>query len=80
MVCGKEHAGDFMEFLGSGKEHGVTISYAQQDANNGGIADALRYAEDFADGGDIAVVLGDNIFEDDFCEPVTHLRAEAWCF
>ena len=70
IVCGKEHAGDFMEFLGSGKEYGVALSYAQQDTNNGGIADALRYAEDFADGCDIAVVLGDNIFEDDFREAV----------
>jgi len=68
VVCGKEHAGDFVEFLGSGKEYGVTISYAQQDTNNGGIADALRYAEDFADGSHVAVVLGDNIFEDDFRE------------
>lgn len=72
IVCGKEHAGDFMEFLGSGKEYGVTLSYAQQDTNNGGIADALLYAEDFADGSDVAVVLGDNIFEDDFREDVAH--------
>ena len=80
IVCGKEHAGDFMEFLGSGKEYGVKLSYAQQDTNNGGIADALRYAEDFADGSNIAVVLGDNIFEDDFCEPVTHFKGGSMVF
>ncbi len=66
VVCGREHADHFMSFLGSGKEHGVKLSYALQDTNNGGIADALSYAEDFADGGSIAVILGDNIFENDF--------------
>src|SRR3989344_4333349 len=49
IVCGREHAGHFMQFLGSGRELGVKCSYALQDKNNGGIADALRYAEDFSD-------------------------------
>ncbi len=48
VVCGREHAGHFMNFLGSGKEFGVKLSYALQDKNNGGISDALLYAEDFA--------------------------------
>ena len=62
VVTGREHAGHFMNFLGSGKEYGVKISYALQDTNNGGIADALRYAEDFSDNSSIAVILRDNIF------------------
>jgi len=66
LVCGREHAGDFINFLGSGKEYGVKLSYAVQDKNNGGIADALAYAEDFADKDSVAVILGDNIFEDNF--------------
>ena len=66
IVCGREFAGHFMNFLGSGEEFGVRLSYALQDKNNGGIADALRYAEKFAHGGNVAVILGDNIFEDDF--------------
>ena len=28
IVCGREHAGHFMNFLGSGKEYGVKLSYA----------------------------------------------------
>lgn len=63
VVCGREHAGHFMRFLGSGKEWGVKVSYALQDIDNGGIADALSYAEDFADGQSVAVILGDNIFK-----------------
>ena len=70
IVCGREHAGHFMQFLGSGKEFGVTLSYALQDKNNGGIADALSYAEDFADGDAVAVILGDNVFEKPFAKAV----------
>ncbi len=69
IVCGKEHAGHFMNFLGSGKDYGVKISYALQ-YGAGGISEALNLAEDFTDEGKIAVILGDNIFEDDFSKEV----------
>ncbi len=80
IVCGREHAGHFMNFLGSGKEYGVKLSYAIQDKNNGGISDALLYAEDFADKGSVAVILGDNIFEDDFSKVVSSFRNGAMVF
>src|SRR3989344_2160546 len=64
IVTGSEHAGDFLKLLGSGKEFGCKFTYELQD-NALGIADALRLAEDFADGEKIVVILGDNIFEDD---------------
>ena len=80
IVCGREHAGHFMQFLGSGKEHGVRLSYALQDTNNGGIADALSYAEDFADGEPIADILGDNIFENDFKKAVHEFENGAMVF
>lgn len=80
IVCGREHAGHFMQFLGSGKEHGVRLSYALQDTNNGGIADALSYAEDFAEGDAIAVILGDNIFERDFKKAVAVFKKGAAVF
>lgn len=69
IVTGREHAGHFMNFLGSGKDYGVKLSYALQHGA-GGIAEALSLAEDFASGSKIAVILGDNIFEDDFSEEV----------
>lgn len=80
IVCGKEHGGDFMNLLGSGKEFGVRLSYALQDKNNGGIADALSYAEDFADNGDIAVILGDNIFENNFKKEIKNFVDGAMIF
>ncbi|MES2087679.1 MAG: sugar phosphate nucleotidyltransferase [Patescibacteria group bacterium] len=80
IVCGREHAGHFMNFLGSGKEFGVKLSYAIQDKNNGGISDALMCAEDFADGASVAVILGDNIFENNFSKEITNFKSGAMVF
>ena len=62
IVSGREHAGHFLHLLGSGKDFGVRLSYEVQE-EAGGIAEALGLAEDFTDGGKLAVILGDNIFE-----------------
>jgi len=63
IVTGGEHAGDFLKLLKNGKDLGVRhLEYAYQEGE-GGIADALKLAEDFADGGKICVILGDNIIE-----------------
>jgi len=63
LVTGGHSAGDFLRLLGNGKDFGLKhINYTYQEGE-GGIADALRLAEHFADGGPICVVLGDNIIE-----------------
>ena len=60
IVTGGPHAGDFIRVLKNGKELGVKhLEYAFQE-HEGGIAQALSLCEDFADGGSIAVILGDN--------------------
>lgn len=73
IVCGKEHGGDFMNFLGSGKDYGVKLQYSLQNGA-GGIAEALSLTEDFSDGGKIAVILGDNIFSNDFSKEIKSFR------
>ncbi len=63
LVTGGENAGDYLRLLGNGKELGVkNLHYTYQEAATG-IAGALSLAEDFADGGPICLVLGDNILE-----------------
>ncbi len=62
IVSGREHAGHFLNLLGSGKDFGLKLSYEVQE-EAGGIAQALALAEEFADHGSVAVQLGDNIFE-----------------
>ena len=63
LVTGGANAGEFLRLLGNGKDFGLKhINYTYQ-AGEGGIADALRLAEHFADQQPICVVLGDNIIE-----------------
>jgi glucose-1-phosphate thymidylyltransferase len=63
VVTGGNNAGDFLRLLGSGKEFGLRrIEYTYQKGE-GGIADALGLAKDFADNGKVVVTLGDNIIE-----------------
>jgi len=69
IVSGKGHSGHFLNLLGSGKEFGVRFSYEVQE-EAGGIAQALGLAEDFADGKNVAVILGDNIFQDNLASAV----------
>jgi glucose-1-phosphate thymidylyltransferase len=64
IVSGRDRVGGFLSLLGSGRKFDANFTYRVQD-EAGGIAEALALAEDFARGDNIAVVLGDNIFEDD---------------
>src|SRR5437870_7546997 len=63
IVTGGKNAGDFLRLLGNGKDFGLKhINYTYQEGE-GGIADALRLAEHFADKEPICVILGDNLIE-----------------
>lgn len=65
IVTGGNSAGDFLRLLGNGREFGLhDICYTYQEGE-GGIADALKLCEHFADGDSVCVILGDNIIEDD---------------
>jgi glucose-1-phosphate thymidylyltransferase len=72
LVSGTEHMGDFVELLGSGREHNCSLTYRVQD-EAGGIAQALGLAETYCAGNRCLVILGDNIFHDS----VRPLLAEA---
>ncbi len=70
IITGPENAADFLRLLGSGKEFGAEFSFRVQD-EAGGIAQAIGMCEDFILPDDkFAVILGDNIFEDNFKEEV----------
>jgi glucose-1-phosphate thymidylyltransferase len=79
IVSGKGHAGHFLELLGSGSDWGARFTYEIQD-EAGGIAQALGLAEDFADNENVAVVLGDNIFQDDVSEAVQAFKVGGHIF
>jgi glucose-1-phosphate thymidylyltransferase len=76
IVTGGNHAGDFLQLLGNGKEFGLSmVGYTYQEGE-GGIADALKLAEDFVEGEKVCVILGDNIIEKDISAAVEDFRLQ----
>jgi glucose-1-phosphate thymidylyltransferase len=70
LVCGGQNAGDFLRILGNGEEFGLKhIAYTYQK-EAGGIAQALALAENWADGDNICVMLGDNILQNTFSNAI----------
>lgn len=66
VIVSGPHSGAFLPILKNGKQFGLDhIEFAFQEKADGGIADALALAEDFADGENIAVILGDNTMDAD---------------
>jgi len=79
IVSGRGHAGHFLELLGSGTEYGVHLTYEIQE-EAGGIAQALKLAEDWADDDNVCVILGDNIFQDSIRTDVAVFHSGAKIF
>ena len=76
LVTGGKNAGDFLRLLGNGRDFGLKhLNYTYQEGE-GGIAEALGLAEDFADGHPICVILGDNIVEMNICGAVDAFRRQ----
>ena len=63
IITGTEHMGAIVQLLGSGRDFGCEFTYRVQD-EAGGIAQALGLAKNFVGTDRMAVILGDNIFED----------------
>lgn len=79
VVTGPEYAGGFMKLLGSGQKFGCEFYFAVQE-EAGGIADALKRAKQFVGKDSVAVILGDNIFENEFFDTVSKFKKGATLF
>lgn len=73
VICGSEHTDQYVRVLGSGRELGVRISYAIQQKPIG-IAQGLGLAKGFAQDSKVALILGDNLFGDNFSKEVEDFR------
>ena len=62
IVTGGDKVGKFADYLEDGSELGVNITYRVQ-RNAGGIAHALALAEEYVGDNRVAVILGDNVFD-----------------
>ncbi|MFX0025469.1 MAG: sugar phosphate nucleotidyltransferase [Candidatus Hermodarchaeota archaeon] len=69
IVLGGESVGDFIRLLGDGSEFNANFNYVYQQGS-GGIAEALYLTKEIVKGYKIAVILGDNIFEQSFLTEV----------
>ena len=76
IVTGGRNAGDFLRLIGNGKDFGLSrIHYTYQEGE-GGIAEALGLAEEFAEGQKVVVVLGDNILEKGIARGVANFQKQ----
>lgn len=79
IIVAPDHAGDFVNFLGSGREFGCRFSYEVQDKPEG-LAQAFLIGEEFIGGDSVCMILGDNLFEDDFSEAMTSFQSGGLIF
>jgi glucose-1-phosphate thymidylyltransferase len=76
VITNPEHAGHFIQLLGSGREFGLQLAYELQE-EAGGLAQAVSLAESFVGQDKMLVLLGDNIFTQDLRPAVERFSAEA---
>ncbi len=79
IIVSPERAGDYLNLLGSGREFGVKFTYEIQDKPEG-LAQAFIIGEKFIQGESVAMILGDNIFEDDFAADISGFKQGAKVF
>ncbi len=79
IIVAPERAGDYLNLLGSGKEFGVKFTYEIQDKPRG-LAEAFVIGENFIDDENVCMILGDNIFEDDFSKEIKNFQKGALVF
>jgi glucose-1-phosphate thymidylyltransferase len=73
IIIAPDHKGDYMKLLGSGSEFGASFSFEIQEKPEG-LAQAFIIGEKFIGGDNVCMILGDNIFEDDFSEVIKNFK------
>jgi glucose-1-phosphate thymidylyltransferase len=74
IIVAPDHAGDFLKLLGSGKEFGCKFTYEIQDKPEG-LAQAFILGENFIGEDDVTLILGDNLYGDDFKEDISNFKS-----
>lgn len=79
IIVSPDHAGDYLKLLGSGREYNANFVYEIQDKPEG-LAQAFIIGEKFIEGDSVCMILGDNIFEDDFSETIRNFKSGGHIF
>lgn len=73
IIIAPDSAGQFLRLLGNGKDLGVKFTYEIQDSPRG-LADAFIIGDTFIGNDNVTMILGDNIFEDDFSDDIKNFK------
>src|SRR5258708_5186550 len=79
IIIAPEYAGHFLNLLGSGKDFGAKFTYEIQEEPRG-LSDAFIIGENFIERDNVAMILGDNIFDYDFSNTIQNFRSGAMVF
>lgn len=79
IIVAPDHPGDYLKLLGSGREFGAKFTYEIQDKPEG-LAQAFIIGSEFIGEDNVCLILGDNIFEDDFSGTIKNFRSGGHVF
>jgi glucose-1-phosphate thymidylyltransferase len=80
MIVAPEHSGQFLNLLGSLlKKYGIRLTFEVQSVPRG-LAEALTLGASHIGDDNVALILGDNIFEDDFSKQIKTFKTGAHVF
>ena len=80
IIVAPEHSGQFLNLLGSiFDKFNIRLEFKVQKIPKG-LAEAFILGEDFIDEGEVTMILGDNIFEDDFSEEIKNFKKGGMVF
>lgn len=80
VIVSPEHSGQFINLLGRiFEKHEVHLEFKVQSVPRG-LADAFIIGENFIAGDNVTMILGDNIFEDDFSRIIRNFKSGGHIF
>jgi glucose-1-phosphate thymidylyltransferase len=79
IIIAPDYSGHFLNLLGAGEQFGAHFSYAVQKEPKG-LADAFIIGADFMDNDNVTMILGDNIFEQDFSKEIQSFKKGGMIF
>lgn len=69
IIIAPDYAGHFLNLLGTGRDFGAKFTYEIQEEPRG-LPDAFILGKDFIGKDNVTLILGDNIFDEDFSETI----------
>lgn len=79
IIIAPDYSGQFLNLLGDGSEFGAHFSFAVQKEPRG-LADAFIISRSFIDSDNVTMILGDNIFDQDFSSEIQNFTKGAMVF